>query len=230
MLQEQTTSRIPDGGRSPDGVVAGAIILACGVLSLLVVAHHPSIHTHRPSEILGALATLNAANEIVHGLLIAFMLALAFGFSIFTLRQGVHYLTSIGGLVPYLAGVAAFVAAALCDGFFTSLYASANSNATGPTLAAVLAVLSGGAGFIQVASKFGLVAMSLGIFVWSIGLLRTPGVVRYAGVAGLVAAIVPAAMLMVSFHLLTAANITLAIVPQAVFHALIGVLLIGRRV
>src|SRR5476649_800571 len=88
MLQEQSTSRIPNG------IVAGAIILACGLLSLVVIAHHPSIHTHRPSQILGAIATLNTANEIVHGMLIAFMLALAFGFSIFTLRQGVQHLTS----------------------------------------------------------------------------------------------------------------------------------------
>src|ERR1700733_4286374 len=117
MLQEQSASRIPDGGRRPDGVVAGAIILACGLLSLLVVAHHPSIHTHSPSQVLGAIAASTTANEVVHGTLIAFMLALAFGFSIFTVRQGVQHLTSIGGLVPYLAGVMALVAAALCDGF-----------------------------------------------------------------------------------------------------------------
>src|SRR5471032_566686 len=136
MLHEESASLRP-----PDGVLAGAIILASALLSMIVVSHHPTVHTHNSEQILRQVTEVGTMNEIVHGVLLAFMLALAYGFSIFSLRQGMHRQTTVAGLIAYLCGAAAISGAALIDGFFTTMMAGANTGASGPALASVLAVL-----------------------------------------------------------------------------------------
>jgi len=219
--QESVPSRVPDG------VVAGTMILAVGLLSIAVISHHPVVHSHTPEQLLHDVAASSTMDEIVHGTLIAFMLALAFGFSVFALRQGMHRQTSVAGLLSYLVGAAALSGAGLIDGFFTPLVAAANANASGAALTGVITVLAGGAAMIQVLTAFGFTAMSLGILLWSIGMLVTAGAVRYAGLAGLVAAIVPV-IIVASTHRIAVATLMIIVLVQAVWYAAVGVLMIRR--
>jgi hypothetical protein len=115
--------------RTPDGVFPGAVILTCGLLSIAVVTHHPTVHAHTPAQLFADIASLSVADEIVHGILIAFMFALTFGFSVFAMRQGLHRLTSLAGLLGYGAGALALCGAGLIDGFFVPMIVGANSGA-----------------------------------------------------------------------------------------------------
>ncbi|MFN2459429.1 MAG: hypothetical protein ABR591_01855 [Candidatus Velthaea sp.] len=212
----------------PDGVVAGAVILGCGVLSIAVITHHPVVHAHTAAQLMRAIAETGTANRIVHGMLIAFMFALSFGLSTFALRQGMQHPANVAGLIAYLAGAGAVSFAALIDGFFIAAVAAANANASGAALAGVVAVIAGGAAMIQVLTAFGFVALSCGILLWSLRLVRSAGSVRYAGVLGIAAAVIPPVSVMTSRLHITPGTLVSTLVPEALWYAAIGTLMIRR--
>jgi hypothetical protein len=213
--------------RIPNGVFPGAVILTCGLLSIVVVTHHPTVHAHSPAQLFAGINAVGPADEIVHAVLIAFMLALTFGFSVFAMRQGMTRLTSLAGILSYGLGALALCGAGLIDGFFTPMIVSANSSATGAALSGVLAVLSGGAAMIQVLTRFGFIAMSAGICAWSAGLATSPGVQRYVAITGLVAAIAPVGILAAA-HRIGPHVLTSIVICQAVWYVTVGTLMVRR--
>jgi hypothetical protein len=95
----------------PDGKVAAVIIAACAIVAILSVAQHPVVETRAPGQAIPELVRLGPIDRIVHGILIAVMAALLFGFSIFSVRRGLGQLTTIGGLIAYALGVVTVVSA-----------------------------------------------------------------------------------------------------------------------
>lgn len=202
---------------APDGTVAGILLVACGILSVAVVSHHPVAHGHSHGAVLRQIAALSTMDELVHGTLIVFMLALAYAACVFALRRGLRDQTALAGLVCYLIGIAAVLGAALTDGFFV------------PMLGPSMELLQGASIAIQVLTKFAVAAMSLGIFLWACGLAFERGMPRIAAIAGAVASLASLGVLAFGVHSLEPHSVTLLMTLQAVWYVCLGALLIRRE-
>jgi len=158
--------------------IAGGAMIAAALLSVLVMAHHPE-HVD-PNGLVG----------IVHGAMIVLMTVTAFGFTHFALRRGLDRPAILAGLVAYFVSLVAHLGAGTINGFIV------------PALAARGADLSGRDVFLlawesnQALASLGVFATAAAFTLWSIDFLRRPGLEpRIIGGLGLVAGLVPAALL-----------------------------------
>lgn len=213
---------------APSGVSAGIVIAVCAGLAIVAIAHHPTVTPRTPAETLAAVVALGPADRIVHGSLIFIMSALMYGLSVFALRQGLHQATALSGVLAYAAGVGALIGAALIDGFVVPDVASLYAGASLENVKVAQQLLALCALCIQVLSKFGLVAESIAIAAWSIGLVRMAGAPRAAGIIGVVAGVLPAVFLLGGGVHLTPQSLLALVTVQAIWYLAIGALLIRR--
>ena len=215
--------------RAPDGRAAGIAIAICAMVTIFAISHHPTVSTRAPAEALTQMVQLATTDRIVHGSLIAIMGILLFCFAVFTLRRGLHRATSVAAIIAYAAGIAAVIGAALIDGFLTPAIAERYAGTPPDVLKTVIPFLLVGALAIQILSKFGFVAMSIGVAFWSADLFMTPGVLRVTGAIGFVSGIVAVGLLAFAGHL-NPHSLGAIVIVQAVWYLAVAVLLVRRLV
>jgi hypothetical protein len=215
--------------RSPDGVTAGMTIAACATLMVLAIAHHPTVVAQRPAEMLADVVAVAVPDRIVHGSLIVIIGALVFGFAIFAQRQGLERSTVLGGFLAFATGAGALVGAALIDGFLVPDVALLYVGKSAETATVAVQLLSTCALMIQILTKLGLLALSGAILAWSVGLVRTSGAARIAGIIGFVAGVGPAAFLLAGRDYLTPHTLGAIVLVEAIWYLVIAALLIRRN-
>ena len=214
----------------PDGAPAGIAIVVASLLTLLSIAHHPTTSKAlSPADAIAAIVASSGSDRMVHATVIGTMLAMVFGFTVYTLRRGLHRSAVIGALIAFTFGVATTLGAALIDGFLIPEIASRYAAATADQLTRGAMLLSVCALAIQVATKAGLVGMSLGIVLWSTDLLFDKGFLRIAGIVGVLAGIVPA-VLTLSGGYIDPHALMIVLVIQTIWYLGIATLLLQRRV
>ena len=214
----------------PDGAPAGIAIVVASLLTLLSIAHHPTTSKAlSPADAIAAIVASSGSDRMVHATVIGTMLAMVFGFTVYTLRRGLHRSAVIGALIAFTFGVATTLGAALIDGFLIPEIASRYAAATADQLTRGAMLLSVCALAIQVATKAGLVGMSLAIVLWSADLIFDKGFLRIAGVVGVLAGIVPA-VLTLSGGYIDPHALMIVLVIQTIWYLGIATLLLQRRV
>jgi hypothetical protein len=226
-VQHERPASFNDG--APSGLAAGIAIACCAVVTIFAVAHHPTVSARAPAEAMAAMVRVATPDRIVHGVLIAIMAVLLFGFSVFSLRRGLHRATSIAGLIAYAAGVIALTGAGLIDGFLVPAIAERYARASPEAIKTTIPLLLVGALTIQILSKFGIVAMSTAVAFWSADLVATPGVLRATGVIGFVSGIVAVVFLVFAGNL-NPHSLGAIVTAQAVWYLAVAVLLVRGRV
>jgi len=189
---------------------AGMALGASSVLSLLLVAMHPTIHTAPAGEVLDQLIKSRTLDGFVHGSLIALLVGFLFGFTGFAIRLGLSRGPVLLGLIAYGVGVIATIGAAVIDGFVGPAFA-AHVPADQATVALDILIFASVA--IQDLTKLGFIGLSLGILACSVPLLGDRGLGRTTGWLGLVAGALPAVFI-------------LAVDPGLGPHVLIMILLV----
>jgi hypothetical protein len=191
--------------------IAGWALIAGSLLSVFVMAHHPQ-HVD-PNGIVG----------LVHGAMIFLMAVIAFGFAHFALRRGVARPAILAGLIAYFIGLVADLGAGTTNGFIV------------PALAAHGPALSGRDVFLlaweanQALAKLGVFATAAAFILWSIDFLRRPGFEpKLVGGLGLLAGLVPAALLGSGATDMHVAGAFLAYAAFALWGAIVGVHLLRR--
>lgn len=212
----------------PSGASAGIIIAACAGLAIVAIAHHPVVAAPTPAETLAGVVALGPADRIVHGSLIFIMSAMTYGLSVFALRQGLHQATSLAGILAYGAGAGALIGAALIDGFLLPDLASLYAGTSAENVNAARHLLTLCALAIQILSKFGLVAVSIAIIAWSIGLIRMAGAPRAVGVIGVASGVLPAMFLLGGPVHLNPQSLMILFTVQAIWYFAVATLLIRR--
>lgn len=165
----------PHDDTFPAGRPAGLLVAAASLLSLVFMVMHPTSHAPGPTALL---------NAVVHGTLIALSGALACGFTCLASRLGMRLILVRAGLVAYVMGTGAFIAAALINGFIVPQLLTRY----GVTLHEVPETL----GYIlrlcrevnQTCSRMGVLADSAAILLWSMVLVRRPDPARSVGLLG----------------------------------------------
>ncbi len=212
----------------PRGRLAGVLIVVASVASILAVARHPTASSHRIADVIAEIVRLQAADEAVHAVVMTCLAALLFAFTVFALRRGLYRQLVLGGLIAYAIGVGATLGAATVDGFIVPGIAVHVAAADAAALAVAAQLLGACAVTIQALTKVGLVAISLGMLLWSADLVRDPREVRAVGALGFGAALLPAAIVAsgarMDPHLLA-----IVLIVQTLWYVAIGVLLVREQ-
>jgi hypothetical protein len=226
-VQHERPASFNDG--APSGMAAGIAIACCALVTIVAIAHHPTVSARAPAEAMRQMVQVATADRVVHGVLIAIMGALLYGFAIFSLRRGLHRQTTVPALIAFTAGIVAVIGAALIDGFLTPAIAERYAGAPPDAIKAAVPLLVFGALTIQILSKLGFVAMSIGVAFWSADLIATPGVVRATGVIGFVSGIAAIGVLTFAGQL-NPHSLSAIVIVQAVWYLAVAVLLVRRLV
>src|SRR5512141_598642 len=158
---------------------AGAAIAAATIVSTIFVALDRSGGGSNPLQILQGIAGLTLLKEVVHGVAIASVCAYAFGYVSLSRRIGLHRPLVLAGLVVYLIGCVAMVAATLLDGFVTPHIAADAVHATDPGRIQFAYDLVHYIGVVlNDAAKLGWILQAVGAAAWSVVLLGERGAAR----------------------------------------------------
>lgn len=188
--------------------LAAALLAGAALLTLVLVLHHPVLHGRRgAADVAAGVTAIAPATRLVHGGLLVLLAAQALGFSRFCARLGWGRLTVAGGFLAYAAGALLMTIPALLDGFVTPDLAAACLRAAQGCGAADGAAFRLVAVLIQDFTKAGLVAMAGATGAWALALVTGASgegvgsreeIDRAAGIAGLLCAAAPVAVLFAS--------------------------------
>lgn len=228
MLMEtvDTHARMPANTRS-----AGAAIAIATVVSTIFVALDRSGGGSDPLQILQGIADLTLLKEVVHGVAIASVCAYGFGYVSLSRRLGLHKPLVLAGLVVYLIGCVAMVAATLLDGFVTPHIAADAIHATDPVRIQFAYDLVHYIGVVlNDAAKLGWILQAVGAAAWSMGLLGERGAERMVGVLGLASSALVCVLVTVSAVNMSMTSLLGVLMAQLVWNLAAAVLLFRRPI
>ncbi len=200
MLQGRSA---PSPATAPSGFAAGVIIAVSAGLTIVALSHHPTIAHREPSAAIADVVRFAATDRIVHGAMIAIMGALLFSLCVLSIRRDLRDQSVLAALVAFAIGAVALIGAALLDGFVVPSIATTYAAAPPSAMPGAVALLRFCGATIQAASMLGTVAVSVAILLWSIGLVRSAGVLRTTGIVGVLVAALPAVVFAVGGSTLT---------------------------
>lgn len=207
-------------------IAAGITLVVCAVLSVFVLSHHPAVKMQGSGEIFGRIAQITFADRLVHGLVILFTIGLLFSLCVFSRRQGIHRGTVLLALIFYAFGAGALIAASLVDGFFVPAIGAMYQGASRTEVEAGIALLRFCSIAIQVFTKFGLIASTVAILLWSASFARAGHAPLYVAIIGAAVAISQVYFLLSTGPSITAQTIVIIVGAQMVWYFAVGILLI----
>ncbi len=192
-MEGRVTSATNEGER-----VAGGVLAAASVLSIVVMAHHPTGPGH------------STLNELVHGSMMALVVLIAAGYARHAAQRGLRRFSILAALLAYGAGAVANLLAATINGFAAPAAFEAGISRDVLRLYWELN---------QALANAGVYATSFAFLIWGLDLMRERGLRRLVGVLGLAAGAIPVALLASGA---LSMNVSGALVIYAL-HALFGV-------
>jgi hypothetical protein len=190
--------------------------------------HHPSVQTSDVLQAVEQIAKFSTLSAVVHGLLITLMLLIGYGFVDFATRRGLARPLIRAGGIAYGCGVLVMVGAALVSGFIITSIASLMPHGTAVDLEINLQILLLCRVLNQACANFAVVAMSAGIFCWSLDLCRSSGPLRAVGVFGCLVGLAPALALIFGEIHLDVHGMTAVVATQSAWNVAVALLMIYR--
>jgi len=210
---------------------AGAAIAAATIVSTIFVALDRSGGGSNPLQILQGIAGLTLLKEAVHGVAIASVCAYAFGYVSLSRRLGLHRPVVLAGLVAYLIGCIAMVAATLLDGFVTPHIAGDAILATDPARVQFAYDLVHYIGVVlNDAAKLGWILQAIGAAAWSLVLIGERRAARMVGALGLASSVLVCVLVSVSAVNMSMASLLGMLLAQLVWNVAAAVFLFRRSI
>jgi hypothetical protein len=211
---------------------AGITLIAATLLEVLVVAHHPGMSLRDMVQGSVAAQHVGVFGEWVHGTLIVLVVGGYFGLLEFAVQQDLRRPTVRLGLIAYSLGLLAMLGAALLNGFVTwrALTTIGRLAADGtlqePAVARQLLILA--SALSQTLADVGGIALSAGIILWSISILRGCRYEQVIGGGGILIGAFCAVALSTGALVLDQHGILALSAFEALWTVCIGVLLLQR--
>ncbi len=205
--------------------IAGSILIGCGLLSVLVLSHHPLVKARTAHDLFTNIAQISLADRVVHGAVIVLVVLLLFALSAFSLRVGIRRPPVLLALIAYALGAVCLVGAALIDGFFVSQIGEQYAGSPHASAQTGVAFLQFCAIAIQIFTHLAVAAAAVAMLLWSASFARLGRGPLCAAIVGLAAAVVQAYML-VTAPSISAHGIMVIIGAQAAWYLAVGILLI----
>lgn len=155
--------------------IAGAALIVAAALSMLVMAHHPT----------SAQATL--MGEMVHGAMITLIAIIGYGLTHMARRIGLDRPLVLAGLIALMIGIFGDIGAGTINGFVVTALAA--KGPIDPNIASLAWEAN------QALARLGVAATGAAYLLWSIGFVRQGGWARWLGLFGILAGVVPFALL-----------------------------------
>ena len=185
--------------------LVGIVMIGAAAGSVLAMGHHPS----------GAHS--GALGPIVHGVMIVVISAMAFGFAYFSIARGLERPLVLAGLVAFGIAMVGHVGAATINGFAVPALAARGHGAVDHDIFLFAWEMN------QALARLGVFAESAAFLFWSIDFLGRPSAqAKLIGAAGLVAALLPAALLAGGWIAMNLTGAFIAYGVQAAWVALVG--------
>jgi hypothetical protein len=208
----------------------GIAIAVAGLLSVLLMTHHPSVGSHAIADAVDEIATKAVTSKVVHGTLIALMVALIYAFVEFSAHLGLRRAPVRAALIAYVIGSGALIGAALISGFLISSLGLVYAHARPDELDAMRHLLNLSGLANRTLANFGVVAISAAILLWSIALLQREPRHVWIGLLGVIAAVAPVALIALDIIRLDVSGMTIVVVCQTVWYVLVGVALASGKI
>lgn len=190
----------------------GLALLGAAAGTVVAMGHHPS----------GAEA--GSLVGIVHGAMILFIALNAFGFGAMAGARGIMRPSILAGGIVYAISLVAHVGAATINGFVVPALVPHGANAVGQDIF-LFAWESN-----QALARLGVVATGLAFLLWSLPWVgHGSKSQRFIGIAGLIAGVVPIAMLFGGVIRLNVAGAFVAYALHAAWGAMVGWLMLTNR-
>ncbi len=160
-----------------NGPVYGFILALATLAVVILVAHHPVANLHDRAEGLNNIIAMTAADQWVHGALMAVEVLFAVGFSGFAWRLGIDHPAVMAGWLCYLLGCVCLILAMLFDGFIVpdlarTFAANVSAHPTAYDLITFCGLL------IQGLTKLGFVMAGVAFVMWAHALAHHKGGAR----------------------------------------------------
>lgn len=204
---------------------AGAILIGLAALSLLFMAHHPTLGAPGYETLAEEAAAEAGLNGAVHGALI--VVAIGFYVALSGLSDGLgrNRLTVRAAQAGISAATATMAGAALVSGFIVPQTAASllrgEAAAEFPALLRMLGAVN------QTLANTGTIAYGAAIFFWSLQLVTRSGFARIAGGAGLVAGAGLTGGILTGVLHLDVAGMTLALALIGAWFTLTAIVMIS---
>jgi len=210
---------------------SGIVIAAATAITVIFFAQHPTLHTHELDSIVDELAAMAVKNGIVHGVLIGAMGLFIVGFWGFADRLGMRSIWVRAGLVAYIAGAVAMMAAAATNGFVVSRLASHFRDSNSEALETVNLLFTLCHEANVVCDHIGIVGLSIATLLWSVALLtrQMSGGIAIGAIGLLIGAAAPLLLLAGHLHM-NIHGMGAFLLAQAIWQIAVAVQLIRDRI
>jgi hypothetical protein len=170
-LMDNADSTAPPRGWKPERVAA-IVLIAAPLLEILAMAHHPTVHPQDAVQLVTRIKELAPLAALVHGFLIALLVATLLALSEFSIWRGLRRAPVRAALMAYGTGVVLMICAALVSGLVAPRIAGAGADLVPTDAVLVTKLVAVAMLFNQAFARCGAILMSLGICAWSMDLLR----------------------------------------------------------
>lgn len=208
---------------------SGWVLLTAAVLSVVIMAMHPTSGTHDHAEFVDRMGRGLPGNTFVHGALITLLLVM--GTCLLSLRDvlGSNRPLVRAGTMALAVGLAGNVVAGLVNGFILPSVAARFVGIDEAGLEAVWPVMALCRAVNETTARVGLVGLSISAVLWSCVLVVMPGWRRWIGVAGVLCGLLPLAMHAGEHLRVDVPGFRLFVTVYGVWCVLAGVVLIRWR-
>jgi hypothetical protein len=205
--------------------LAGWLLVVVPLLSLLVLAHHPTIAAHDAHEAASQLGAIAAFAGIVHGTLIAMQCALLYALLTWLVSRDLLHALPRAAAVMLVLGAVGVIGAALIDGFMVARVATFPHDGD-PDLHIMDQLIRYSMSLNQVLIVAGEAAMSVGFACLSVDLLGLRGGARWVGAFGLVLGIASLIALLTGRLVLHLHGMQWLFAAQSVWMICLGVVML----
>jgi hypothetical protein len=201
---------------------SGLVLGAGALLSIFLMAHHPTAGSTGLVAAVGEIARKAALSRFVHGGLIACMGLVLLGLVGLSDALGWRLARVRLAMMAYASGFLALAGAALVNGFIVEGLAERYLGAPDGEMEGVRDLLRLCFETNQTLARAGVMGFSAGILCWSLVLLQRAGWAKGIGALGLAAGVLPAAGLLTGHLRLHLHGMTAVVLAQAVWYVAVA--------
>ncbi len=228
MSKDKENSVINDTTRQLTTAAGYALIIG-SILAVVFMSHHPSIAADGLVERLQELKAEAAMAAWVHGLMILVIVAWLYGAWGLSARLGLNRALPPLALILFSLGCLAYMLAALVSGFVVTELGVYYAGGSPEQMQQAPGFLRAGWIANQALANAGLIGTSLAIAMWSLTMLGIGGRLRWLGLLGLLASLMPAVLLLTGHLSLHVTGMTLVVVAGGLWFVITGLVMIRGK-
>ena len=204
-------------------LTAAIALLACALVSVVFMFHHPYTEAHTLSERLAEIKAESAISAWVHGVLIAVMLGLTYGLYGVKIHVGERHPLSVFAFICFVFGMLTYALAATISGFISTEIGVIFAETTAEDMQLARRFLQLSWVGNQSLSYMGLISTSVAIFLWSLLLIKKTGFARITGVMGLIAGVLPLSLWIFGSMRLNVSGMHFVVIVDAIWYVIVAI-------